>query len=94
MPTALTPEERQDLERAHPAWSIDGEAISRTFEFADFGEAMGFVNRVALAAEKADHHPDVDIRWNKVLLTLTTHSAGALTDRDRSLVETIDGWED
>jgi len=78
--------------QSHPAWWIDGEEISRTFEFADFGEAMGFVNRVALAAEKADHHPDIDIRWNKVTLTLSTHSAGALTDFDRSLVETIDGW--
>lgn len=94
MPTPLTPEEKQDLERAHPEWSIDGVEIARTFQFADFGEAMGFVNRVALAAERADHHPDVDIRWNKVTLVLSTHSAGALTDRDRSLVETIDGWED
>lgn len=92
MPTPLTSEEKQSLADSHPAWSIDGEEISRTFEFADFNEAMGFVNRVALAAEKADHHPDIDIRWNKVTLMLTTHSQDALTDLDRKLVETIDGW--
>ena len=92
MPTPLTPEERTALAGEHPSWNIDGEAISRTFAFGDFGEAMGFVNRVALAAEKADHHPDIDIRWNEVTLTLSTHSAGALTELDRQIVETVDGW--
>ena len=53
---------------------------------------MGFVNRVALAAEAADHHPDIDIRWNRVTLRLTTHSVGALTDLDRALAEQIDGF--
>jgi 4a-hydroxytetrahydrobiopterin dehydratase len=48
---------------------------------------------VALVAEKADHHPDIDIRWNRVTLVLTTHSLGRLSDQDRSLIETIDGWE-
>jgi len=93
MPTSLTADEKQSLTRDHPAWSIDGEEISRTFEFADFAEAMGFVNRVALAAQQADHHPDIDIRWNRVTLTLSTHSKGALTDLDKTMVETIDGWE-
>jgi len=92
MPTPLTPEQRQSLADSHAAWSIDGEEISRTFEFSDFAEAIGFVNRVALVAEKADHHPDIDIRWNKVTLVLSTHSAGALTDLDRKTVETIDGF--
>jgi 4a-hydroxytetrahydrobiopterin dehydratase len=92
MPTPLTDAEKQDLSKAHSSWAIDGETVSRTFQFDDFAEAMGFVNRVALAAEKADHHPDIDIRWNQVTLTLSTHSKGALTDLDRSMVETIDGW--
>ena len=93
MPTPLTSDEREALGAGHPSWDIDGEEISRTFAFADFGAAMGFVNRVAIAAEKADHHPDIDIRWNKVRLALSTHSAGALTELDRELVETIDGWD-
>jgi 4a-hydroxytetrahydrobiopterin dehydratase len=93
MATPLTPEDRQALADGHPAWSIDGEEISRKFEFADFAEAVGFVNRVALAAEKADHHPDIDIRWNKVNLVFSTHSEKALTDLDSKLVEMIDAWE-
>ena len=93
MATPLTPTEKQSLADSHPLWSIEGEEISRTFEFSDFAEAIGFVNRAALAAEKADHHPDIDIRWNKVTLVFSTHSAGALTDLDRKLVETIDAWE-
>ena len=75
---------------AHPAWSWADNAVSRTFEFSNFNQAMGFVTRVALAAEKANHHPDVDIRWNKVTLTLTTHSAGGLTARDLELADTFD----
>lgn len=75
---------------AHPAWSWADRAISRTFEFSDFNTAMGFVTRVALDAEKANHHPDIDIRWNKVTVTLSTHSAGGLTERDLDLADTID----
>ena len=75
---------------AHPAWSWADNAVSRTFEFSNFNQAMGFVTRVALPAEKANHHPDVDIRWNKVTLTLTTHSAGGLTARDLELADTFD----
>ena len=88
----LTPDERSALLADHPDWSGAGEVMERTIAFADFAEAMGFVNRVALAAQAADHHPDIDIRWNRVTLRLTTHSAGALTDLDRELAETIDGF--
>ena len=64
----------------------------RDFKFEDFAEAMGFVNRVAAAAEEANHHPDILIHgWNNVRLTLTTHSAGKLTDNDRAMAERIDG---
>lgn len=75
---------------AHPGWSRDGDAITRTYEHADFKGSMGFVTRVALAAEKADHHPDIDIRWNKVTLTLSTHSEGGLTTKDLDLADLCD----
>jgi 4a-hydroxytetrahydrobiopterin dehydratase len=58
----------------HPHWTIEGETITRTFAFTDFNAAMGFVVRVALAAEVAAHHPDIDIRWNEVRLVLSTHA--------------------
>jgi 4a-hydroxytetrahydrobiopterin dehydratase len=92
MTQPLTADERTALLDAHPDWSLDDETISRTFTFADFGEAMGFVMRVALAAQTADHHPDIDIRWNRVTLALSTHSAGALTELDRDLAAVIDGF--
>ena len=64
----------------------------RDYKFKDFAEAMAFVNRVAAAAEEADHHPDILVHgWNNVRLTLTTHSAGRLTDNDRAMAERIDG---
>src|SRR5579885_2634500 len=68
----------------------DGATISRTFQFKDFPAAMKFVNAVADAAEAAWHHPDIDIRWNKVTLTLTTHDAGGLTDKDFALAKKFD----
>lgn len=71
--------------------SEDGKAIVRRFEFADFSEAFAFLTRVAIAAEKADHHPRIENVWNKVTLTLTTHDSGGLTDKDASLAATIDG---
>jgi 4a-hydroxytetrahydrobiopterin dehydratase len=74
----------------HPGWSQVSNEITRTFELADFNEAIGFVNRVALMAEKADHHPDIDIRWNRVTLTLSTHSEGGLTAHDLDLASYCD----
>ena len=73
-------------------WERNGEVISRTFVFGDFNEAMGFVHRVSLAAEVADHHPDIGIRWNKVTLSLTTHSEGRLTEQDVDLAGTINAF--
>jgi 4a-hydroxytetrahydrobiopterin dehydratase len=72
------------------AWSKRGRVIRRTFEFADFKAAMRFVNGVARLAERAGHHPDIDVRWNRVTLALSTHSAGGLTDQDFSLARRID----
>jgi 4a-hydroxytetrahydrobiopterin dehydratase len=71
--------------KAVPLWEGRAKAIRRKFEFKGFMGAMGFVNRVARAAERADHHPDIDIRWNKVTLTLSTHSEGGLTAKDFSM---------
>ena len=65
-----------------PVWQLAGGNIERTVAFADFPTAISFVNRVADAAEKANHHPDIDIRWNKVRLALCSHDAGGLTERD------------
>lgn len=84
-----TPEVKASL-AAVPAWARARKAIRRTFEFADFPAAIKFVNAVARAAEKAGHHPDIDIRWNRVALTLTTHDAGGLTARDFELARKCD----
>lgn len=73
-----------------PEWSRTGEIISRTFVFKDFPAAMKFVNNVAELAEQAQHHPDIDVRWNKVTLALTTHDAGGLTEKDFELARQID----
>ena len=72
-----------------PGWENNGKEITRTYKFKDFAEALNFVNKVAGLAEAADHHPDIDIRWNKVRLTLSTHSAGGLTEKDFSLARQI-----
>src|SRR5438034_815080 len=71
-------------------WNLAGKEIRKTFEHKDFVHAMGFVNSVALLAEKANHHPDIDVRWNKVTLTLATHSAGGLTEKDFKLAGEIE----
>ena len=70
-------------------WTRDGETITRTFEHKDFVEALAFVNKVGNLAEAANHHPDIDIRWNKVTLALTTHSENALTDKDVGLASQV-----
>ena len=73
-----------------PRWKKKGAVITRVFEFKDFVSAMKFVNTVARLAEKAWHHPDIDIRWNKVTLALTTHDAGGLTEKDFALARKFD----
>lgn len=73
-----------------PEWKRRGEVIRRTFEFADFKAALRFVNAVGRAAESAQHHPDIDIRWNRVRLALTTHDAGGLTALDVDLAAKCD----
>jgi 4a-hydroxytetrahydrobiopterin dehydratase len=73
-----------------PLWKLATPNIERTVTFADFPAAVAFVNRIAEAAERANHHPDIDIRWNKVRLALSSHDAGGLTERDFHLAEVID----
>jgi len=88
--TKLSDTEVQAWLRKSPGWALEGGMIRRTFTFKDFVEAMAFVNKVAEAAEAADHHPDIDIRYSKVTLALVTHDAGGLTQRDVALAERAD----
>ena len=71
-------------------WSRKGDVLTRTYQFRNFEQAMEFVNRVASLAESANHHPDIDIRYSKVTLTLSTHDAGGITSNDVGLARAID----
>lgn len=86
----LTPQEIAQALAEVSDWKKQPAAIQRTYVFRDFPTAMTFVNRVAEAAEKAWHHPDLDIRWNKVTLTFSTHEAGGLTRKDFELAAVCD----
>ena len=76
---------------APDGWTEDGsgKALTRTFTFKDFSEAFGFLTRIALHAEKVDHHPEFTSVWNRVDFRLTSHDAGGVTERDRKLAEAI-----
>jgi 4a-hydroxytetrahydrobiopterin dehydratase len=71
--------------------SVDGKALEKSFRFKDFSEAFGFLTRVALHAEKIDHHPEFTNVWSRVDFRLTTHDTGGVTGRDVELAETING---
>ncbi|HEU4480331.1 MAG TPA: 4a-hydroxytetrahydrobiopterin dehydratase [Actinomycetota bacterium] len=71
-------------------WEREGDAIQKVYEFEDFNTAMRFVNDVAKMADRYDHHPDIDIRWNKVKLVLSTHSEGGITSLDFELANDIE----
>ena len=88
----LSEAERGRLLADHPQWALsrEGKAIERTFAFADFSEAFGFMTRVALLADKADHHPEWFNVYNRVEITLTTHDAGGLSQRDADMAEAIE----
>jgi 4a-hydroxytetrahydrobiopterin dehydratase len=73
-----------------PDWTRAGDSITRTVELKDFRAAMLFIGAVAYMAEKANHHPDILVQWNKVTLTLSTHSAGGLTAADMALAGRLD----
>jgi len=76
---------------ALPDWTREGDEIVKTFECASFPAAIAFVVQIGFLAEKADHHPDLDIRWRKVKVALSTHSEGGLTNRDFDLASEIEG---
>lgn len=88
----LTADERAAALTKLPGWrAVEGsDAIEKTFVFADFGEAFGFMARVALAAEKMDHHPEWSNVYKRVTVVLSTHEAGGLTSRDVALAEAMD----
>jgi 4a-hydroxytetrahydrobiopterin dehydratase len=92
MRTLLTDAERAALPERLPLWQLaeDGKALQRVFKFRDFSEAWGFMSRVALLAEKLDHHPDWSNVWNQVAIVLSTHDSGGLTSLDQTLAEAID----
>jgi len=89
MPT-LTTAAIKERRATVPDWRRYGTRLRRTYVFKDFPAAIRFVNEVARRAEKAWHHPDIDIRWNKVTLTLTTHDQGGLTAKDFDLARVCD----
>ena len=78
----LTDSEIQQALGSLPGWQRQGKTIQRVFEFPDFKAAMEFVNKIADAAEQANHHPDIDIRYNKVTMALVSHDSGGVTQRD------------
>jgi 4a-hydroxytetrahydrobiopterin dehydratase len=84
-----TPAIARGLQRL-PRWQMEGGKIVRVVVCADFAAALDLVNRVGALAEEANHHPDIEIRWNKVTLQLTTHSAGGLTARDLDLAARLE----
>jgi 4a-hydroxytetrahydrobiopterin dehydratase len=92
MARKLDTAEREAAHTALPDWQMVAgrDALSRTFKFADFNAAFGFMTRVALVAEKLDHHPEWLNVWNRVEFTLSTHDAGGLTKRDVELATIID----
>jgi 4a-hydroxytetrahydrobiopterin dehydratase len=92
----LTEDERAGALDELDEWDYDEarDAITRSFTFADFSEAFGFMARVALIAEKSDHHPEWSNVWNRVEILLTTHDAGGLSARDVAMAEAIDALVD
>lgn len=71
-------------------WSREGGSLTKTYAFTAFRDSIVFVNRVATLADQADHHPDIDIRYDTVRIGLSTHDAGGITEKDTSLAEKID----
>lgn len=88
MTELLTDRDIEDAQLTH--WTVAEKSLTRTVELTSFPAAIEVVNRVADAAEAADHHPDIDIRWRTLTFTLSTHSAGGLTQKDVDLARRID----
>jgi 4a-hydroxytetrahydrobiopterin dehydratase len=86
----LTPDQIQALPQQLPAWSLVNGKLRRELRFADFVEAFGFMSRVALVAETMGHHPEWSNVWNRVVIELTTHDTGGLSNLDLQLAQRID----
>ena len=89
-PERLSEDQIQENLKSIPGWALKMGEITRLYKFKDFVDSMNFVNQVAQLAEQADHHPDIFIQYNKVVLTLSTHSASGLTQKDFQLAKEID----
>lgn len=76
--------------KAHPGWSRKANALLKEYKFHSFRDSIVFVNRIAGLADQADHHPDIHVRYDRVQITLSTHSAGGITDKDLKLAEQLD----
>ena len=90
MADLLNSQDIKDWMKKLPEWELEKKHIERLFEFDEFTQAIDFVNSVADIAEEEEHHPEMDIRYNKVRVQLSTHSQGGLTDRDFEVAEKID----
>jgi 4a-hydroxytetrahydrobiopterin dehydratase len=90
MTKALNAAEVEEVLKTSPAWKLQAGKFVREWTFKDFVEAMAFVSRVAAVAEAAGHHPDIDIRYNQVVLGLISHDAGGITRRDAMMAAQID----
>ncbi len=93
MPKLSEEELEQHMARL-PGWTRQGEAIRKEYGFADFVHSLQFVNQVGQMAEAVNHHPDIDIRYSKVTLLLTTHDSGGLTQNDINLAASADEFAD
>jgi 4a-hydroxytetrahydrobiopterin dehydratase len=90
MTKALNAVEIDEVLKTNSEWKLQGGKLIREWTFKDFVEAMQFVNRIAVLAEAAGHHPDIDVRYNRVLLGLISHDAGGITRRDAAMAGRID----
>ena len=88
--SALTREEAERRLPSLPGWAIENDELVKFFAFKDFSASLSFVNRVGEAAERAGHHPDIDIRYSRVRLALTTHDAGGLSEKDFALAADVE----
>lgn len=93
MRARLNDSEVQASLKTLPGWSLEGGAIVKTFKFGKFAEGVAFVQRVAVEADKMDHHPDIDIRYTKIRVALSTHDAGGVTAMDTKLAGVINALE-
>jgi 4a-hydroxytetrahydrobiopterin dehydratase len=89
----LAPDDVEARVKALTGWSVEGDTIVKEFRFGGFPEAVAFVVRLGMAAEVANHHPDLDIRYNRVRVALSTHSEGGVTERDFALAAEADAGQ-